>query len=91
MPTTRSRTCVRKSSKAITPVKSKTSQPLQCAICLDNISNRGKLPTCHHYFCFVCIHEWSKVCSSFVHALRFNNFPADIQDVLCVYVTDSVL
>ena len=71
MPTTRSRTCVRKSSKAITPVKNKSAQPLQCAICLDNISKRGKLPTCHHHFCFTCIHEWSKVnCDFSLYVLK---------------------
>jgi len=32
-----------------------------CVICLDMVDVRGMI-ICVHWFCFVCIHEWSKVC-----------------------------
>ena len=39
----------------------KDEEPQTCIICLDNISCRGKLGVCEHWFCFPCIFEWSKV------------------------------
>ena len=44
-----------------------------CTICLDNVTCRGILSVCDHWFCFDCIHEWSKVLCCFV-----NTFPANM-------------
>ena len=36
--------------------------PKDCVICLDKVETRGMI-ICSHWFCFVCIFEWSKVFS----------------------------
>ncbi|XP_066910765.1 micronuclear linker histone polyprotein-like isoform X3 [Clytia hemisphaerica] len=33
--------------------------PKDCVVCLDKVNVRGVI-ICAHWFCFVCIHEWSK-------------------------------
>ncbi|KAL6973526.1 hypothetical protein U1Q18_027713 [Sarracenia purpurea var. burkii] len=39
------------------------SESRSCGICLseDGKTIRGKIDSCDHYFCFVCIMEWAKV------------------------------
>lgn len=56
-----------------------------CIICFEEVSCRGKLGVCDHWFCFECIHEWSKVgrcayifdplnyCVNTVHLLYLND------------------
>ncbi|KAK9116421.1 hypothetical protein Sjap_015368 [Stephania japonica] len=38
-------------------------EPNVCGICLseDGKASRGWIDSCNHYFCFICIMEWSKV------------------------------
>ena len=36
------------------------NEPKDCVICLDKIQIQGII-ICRHWFCFVCIYEWSKV------------------------------
>lgn len=31
-----------------------------CVICLDVVEEQGALAACDHWFCFICIYEWSK-------------------------------
>ena len=40
---------------------SKKSKPaVTCAICLDDVTERGTIDSCDHQFCYKCIQEWSK-------------------------------
>lgn len=39
---------------------SDNNSPKECVVCLDKVKIRGII-ICQHWFCFVCIHEWSKV------------------------------
>lgn len=43
---------------------SSSSSSLCCGICLTSVGEktiRGKIDSCEHYFCFICIREWARV------------------------------
>lgn len=44
------------------PSAAENSAPRNCAICFleDGKAVRGEIDCCDHYFCFLCIMEWSK-------------------------------
>ena len=43
-------------------VKSEESSiPKDCVICLEKVELQGALSGCDHWFCFICIYEWSNV------------------------------
>ncbi|CAG0885222.1 unnamed protein product [Cyprideis torosa] len=33
----------------------------RCSICLDTVNDKSKPDRCDHFFCFICLTEWSKV------------------------------
>ncbi|CAM9198853.1 unnamed protein product [Choristocarpus tenellus] len=41
-----------------------SARTISCAICLDNIEERGMLESCSHPFCLACIVSWSEVTNS---------------------------
>ena len=50
----------RKKKTNVTP-KEPVDESDNCIICFEEVSCRGKLSVCDHWFCFNCIYEWSKV------------------------------
>lgn len=45
------------------PARSDPPAEVTCGICLSDVgrSIRGRIDSCEHHFCFVCIMEWAKV------------------------------
>lgn len=37
------------------------SKQLQCGICFESVTFRGKINHCDHLFCYDCIERWAKV------------------------------
>ncbi|XP_028396459.1 dentin sialophosphoprotein-like isoform X2 [Dendronephthya gigantea] len=61
MADSRGRRSLSRKSKKLKISRSETNEAAQnCVICLDTVSCRGKLSVCKHWFCFICISEWSK-------------------------------
>ncbi|KYQ89607.1 RING zinc finger-containing protein [Tieghemostelium lacteum] len=52
-------------------------EPLTCAICLEKIDNLTFLDVCFHYYCYICILQWSELnpkcplCKSIFHSLIY--------------------
>lgn len=62
-------TCVRMNVRALCLMSDSEDQAedasvrsttTECGICMDPLTDRGKLDSCDHKYCFSCIKEWSK-------------------------------